>query len=84
MKSCLGWGGGGAPTQLFSEGNLVTSPSGLASTMNKFFINKIKNLRNSIPAVLSDPLAKMKEAMKWRKCCFQLQPVSETDVLKII
>ena len=25
VKSCLGWGGGGAPTQLFSEGNLVTS-----------------------------------------------------------
>ena len=57
----------------------MTSPAGLVSTMNKCFINKIKNLRNAIPVVLSDPLAKMKEAMKWRKCWFQLQPVSETE-----
>ena len=52
LKSWLGWGREGAPTQLFSEGRIVTSPSGLASTMNKFFL---ENLRRSVPAVQTDP-----------------------------
>ena len=41
LKSWLGWGGGGTPTQLFSEGRMVSSPGGLASTMNKFFLDKL-------------------------------------------
>ena len=52
--------------------------------MNKFFLDKIKRLRSSIPAVLTDPLSKMKEAMRGRMCTFKLQAVSVEDVLKII
>ena len=84
VKSWLGWGGGGTPTQIFSDGKMVSSPAGLASCMNKFFLDKIKRLRNSIPAVLTDPLSKMKEAMRGRMCTFKLQAVSVEDVLKII
>jgi hypothetical protein len=84
VKSWLGWGGGGTPTQIFSEGELVTSPAGLASSMNKFFLDKIKRLRDSIPTVLTDPLTKMKEAMRSRRCSFHLQAVTVEDVLKII
>ena len=68
VKSWLGMGGGGTPTQIFSGGKMVTSPAGLASSMNRFFLDKIKRLRNSIPAVFTDPLANMKEAMRSR-CC---------------
>lgn len=84
VKGCLGWGGGGPPTQLFSDGKIVSSPSGLASIVNKFFLDKIKRLRESIPAVISDPLSRLREAMKERQCSFSLQPVSVSDVLKII
>ena len=61
VKTWLGWRGGGTPTQLFSEGRMVSSPAGLSSAMNKFFLDKIKRLRGSIPAALTDPLAKMKD-----------------------
>ena len=84
VKSWLGWGGGGPPTQLFSDGRLVTSPAGLGTAMNKFFVDKIRRLRCSIPRVFSDPLARMKEAMLNRQCSFKVRPVSEADVLKII
>ena len=84
VKSWLGWGGGGTPTQLYSEGKMISSPAGLASTMNKFFLDKIKRLRNIIPAAVTDPLAKMKEAMANRRCSFQLSKVEEKDVLKVI
>ena len=66
VKGWLGWGSTGPPTQLFSEGRVVTSPAGIASSMNRFFLDKIKKLREKIPQVVSDPLGKMKEAMRNR------------------
>ena len=84
LKSWLGWGGGGTPTQLFSEGRLVTSPGGLASCMNKFFLDKVRNLRSSVPTVQTDPLEKMKQAMQGRRSSFKLKTVSIVDVIKVI
>ena len=49
VKSWLGWGTSGTPTQLFWEGRLITSPLDLANSMNRFFLQKIQILRNSIP-----------------------------------
>ena len=63
---------------------MVTSPAGLSSTMNKFFVDKIRRLRDSVPFVITDPLTKMKEAMSSRRCSFILKNVSEEDVLKVI
>jgi hypothetical protein len=84
VKGWLGWGSAGPPTQLFSEGRVVTSPAGIASSMNRFFLDKIKKLREKIPQVVSDPLGKMKEAMRNRVYSFFLQSVNEEDVVKII
>jgi hypothetical protein len=84
VKGWLGWGGGGPPTQLFSQDRIVSSPAGLSTTINKFFIEKIKRLRENIPAAMSDPLSKLREAMQNRQCSFHLQPVSESEVLKLI
>ena len=67
VKGWLGWGTSGTPTQLFWEGSLVTSPRGFFTTMNKFFLDKIKRLRNAIPTQTADPLRRMKEAMQGRK-----------------
>ena len=84
VKGWLGWGTSGTPTQLFWEGRLVTSPRGICTTMNKFFIDKIRRLRNNIPALTADPLKRLKEAMRSRQCSFKLAAVQETDVLKYI
>ena len=84
VKGWLGWGGGGAPTQLQCEGRLVTSPAGLALTMNKFFLEKIKMLRSSIPHSVRDPLRKMREVMRDRSCTFRIERVTTKDVLKTI
>ena len=84
VKGFLGWDTAGPPTQLFSDGRMVTSPSGLAATMNKFFLDKVKRLRANIPLAISDPLSKMKEAMQGRQCSFKLMPVTQKQVLKLI
>jgi hypothetical protein len=84
VKGWLGWNSGGPPTQLFSEGRIVTKPAGLASSMNRFFITKIKELRQNIPVVNFDPLKYLKEAMRDRKCKFSLKQLTIEDVLKLI
>ena len=84
VKGWLGWGSSGTPTQLFLEGRIVTSPAGLVSSMNRFFLDKIQRLRNSIPAPTGDPLRKLKEAMRGRECSFKIKPVKEHQVIKII
>ena len=84
VKSWLGWGTAGTPTQLFFEGHLISSPSQLASTMNKFFLEKIQNLRNNIPVTSGDPLKKFREAMEGRNCNFSVKMVEEVEVQKII
>ena len=84
VKGWLGWGGGGPPTQLFSGGRILTSPVGIATAMNGFFIDKIRRLRGGIPATFSDPLYKLREAMKNRKCTFKIKEVDIDVVLKLI
>ena len=84
MKGWLGWSTGGPPTQLFSEGRMVTRPAGLASTMNRFFINKIKQLRQRIPLANSDPLKYLREAMSDRTCKFRMKTLTLEDVIKLI
>ena len=56
MKSWLNWKFSGPPSQLFSEGHIVNSPAGLAETMNQYFTNKVRLLREGIPANHADPL----------------------------
>ena len=84
VRGWLGWGGAGTPSQLFWEGKLVSSPRGLSTAMNMFFIDKIKTLRSSIPEKTADPLLRMKEAMRDRECRFGLSPVDVSEVLKAI
>ena len=84
VKSIVGWGNSGPPTKLFHMGKYITSPSGLATTMNKFFIKKVKDLRENIPVAENDPLSKLRESMVNRKCTFEIQLVTEQEVMKII
>ena len=84
IKSWLNWTTSGAPTQLFYEGRLETRPSGLADCMNRFFIEKVSNLRNNLGQSEDNPLDNLQQLMSNRKCVFKLQPVHPDTVDKLI
>ena len=84
VKAWLNWSNSGPPTQLFSGGSLVNSPAGLAGTMNAFFINKVKNLRENIPAAATDPLEKLRDSLKDRECSLSFRAVKPDEVKKVI
>ena len=52
--------------------------------MNKFFINKIKDLRQRIPVVNCDPLQYLKEAMRGKTCKFTIRQLTLEEVLQMI
>ena len=83
-KEIVGWSNSGPPTQLYIDGNHVTSPKAIASEMNKFFIKKQKRTISEIPVVEGDPLTKLRERMSGRQGSFTFQEVSEEEVLKLI
>ena len=84
LKGWLGWKNTGPPTKLFYQGRLVTSPQGLADTMNSFFIEKVKKLRDNLPPCTSDPLAHLKLAMASRTSTFSLRPVHPDTVVDVV
>ena len=84
VKSWLSWGNSGPPSKLFTDGEMLTSPSRVAGAMNNFFISKVRLLRDRIPATEEDPLHKLREVMQNRQCSFSLRPVSPIEVEKII
>ena len=77
----LNWKTTGPPSRLFSEGIIVNPPAGLAEVMNKFFTNKVRQLRQGIPANVSDPLKTLKETMSERTCEFSFKSVDTDKVL---
>ena len=49
-----------------------------------YFINKVKLIRENMPAPVSDPLRKLKSLMQNRTCYFSLQAVHPDEIEKII
>ena len=84
MKGWLNWKSSGPPSQLFSEDVIVNSPDGLAETMNKYFLNKVRLLREGIRANGTDPLKTLRETMQDRTCTLSLKAVKPEQVLEII
>ena len=84
VRNILNWGSTGSPTQLSFNGHFLTKPQDIANAQNQFFINKVKNIKDQLPAPTIDPLAKLKELMKDRKCKFKLKSVHPDTVEKVI
>ena len=84
LKLWLGWSKGGPPTRLIQNGRIITRPRDLAETMNKYFINKIKLLREKLPTNLGNPLDLVSKLMRNRKTSFQFKPVHPDEIDKII
>ena len=49
VKGIIGWGNTGPPTKLFHAGKYISLPSGLATTLNSYFINKVKKTQSFHP-----------------------------------
>ena len=84
IKSWLNWTTSGAPTQLFYNGQLENRPSSLATCMNQFFINKVRDLKISLGEPETNPLKNLQKLMAGRKCVFKLKPVHPDTVEKLI
>ena len=84
VKGWMGWKNSGPPTQLFSRGKIVNSPSGLATEMNDFFIHKVQRLLQKLPGPTTDPLENLTRLMETRTCSFSFQPVHPDEVLEIV
>ena len=84
VKSLLAWSSGGPPTQLVSNGSLLTKPSDLSETMNSYFINKVKKLRQQLPESPGDPSELVKKLMTGVNCTFSFRPVLPDEVNSII
>ena len=52
--------------------------------MNCFFLEKVENLRGRLPLATGDPLNKLREAQRNKKCTFSFMPTNQSDVLKCI
>ena len=83
-KNIVGWNKSGPPTQLYINGQHVTSPKAIASAMNRFFIEKQRRIISEIPVVDTDPLTKLRERMEGREGSFTFKQVSEDEVNKVI
>ena len=84
IKNWLGWSSGGPPSRLSVNGSIISKPSELAKTMNRFFIEKVRNLRQNLPGSSGNPLDPVRKLIKNRKCSFQLRCVHPDEVLKLI
>ena len=55
----------------------------IADTFNKFFVDKLANLKKNIdPEMKKDPLEKLRKKMQGRNLKFSLKPVTEKTVKK--
>jgi hypothetical protein len=87
VKKNLGWGNAGPPRAL-KDGNGVTrSPRRIAQLQNKYFVDKVKNIRINLAPQTEDPTKVLEDIMvKWdgkdtRGDKFQLREVSEEEIL---
>ena len=71
----LNWSNSGAPTKLFANGKLESSPKMLANIMNNYYVDKIQKIQNSLPTSNQDPLQKLKARMENSQVIFSVLPV---------
>ena len=84
VRRWIKWSTSGAPSRLFVNGQLESSPHVLAETMNEFYINKVKNIQENLPTSNGDPLKYLKLMMKNKKTLFSLKPVHPDLIDEIV
>jgi hypothetical protein len=56
ILGCLNWSYSSSPTKLLNEGNLETSPKKIADIQNKYYIEKVRTIRENLQGQNKDPL----------------------------
>ena len=84
ILSWLKWSNSGAPSKLFINGQLISSPLVLAESMNNFYISKVQTIREDIPKSDGDPLKVLKLMMQNKSSKFSIKPVHPDLVLQIL
>ena len=82
-KLFMNWRSPGSPTQLEVNNSLVTRACLIASHMNQFFIDKVRQTRSSMAQVVIN-LGHCRKIMETKQCGLRLQHVSEQKVMKLI
>ena len=83
-KAFMDWeSSGGPPGQLSVGGKLITRASLIASEMNEFFLEKVRNIRIGIPH-LGNSFTECKSIMKSKTCKLGLSHVSLSKVNKLL
>ena len=83
-KAFMDWESSGGPPDQLSVGNkLITKASLIASAMNEYFIEKVKNIRKGIPH-LGNSFTECKSIMKSKTCKLGLSHVSLSKVNKLL
>ena len=80
----LSWSSTSSPTQLYQDGVVVTSPVKMAELQNKYYIDKVRTIRQNMPAQKNDPLNSLRQRMHGKSQPFSLGPVSPDQIEKII
>ena len=75
---------GSPPSQFLYNGQIFNSPIKMATIMNKFFIDKVINLKARIPSSGRDPLCYLHKMMTGKTSKFQLENEHPDEVLSII
>ena len=83
-KKILNWSTEASPSKLFYEGNMYTKSEEVASVQNKFFLEKVRKIKSSLPMPTIDPLSKLKSLMTSRTCHLKLKPVHPDYIDKVI
>ena len=82
-KSFMKWKTQGSPTQLVEDGQLITSAQQIACTMNSFFIDKVRCIREKMAKVAIN-LSSCKKIMERKGCRLGMSYVSVPRVQKLI
>ena len=73
----------GPPNQLNIEGKLITKASHIASKMNSFFIEKVRNIQNGLKNA-PNSVEKCVSIMRGKKCNLEMRHVTVKKVLKLL
>ena len=84
VNNILNWSSEVSPNKLFFEGNMLTRSEDIASALNKFFLDKVRKIKENLPLPTVDPLEKLKNLMVKRTSSFELQAVHPDLVGKVI
>jgi hypothetical protein len=83
-KKILNWNKNQTPTQIFENGKMHEKPKDIATILNKYYTEKVNEIKKYIPDNDTDPTEKLKKRMVNRTCNFEIKKVTEEQIKTVI